>query len=374
MDLDLTSDQELLLDATNRFIESECNLSRVRSIADGTATLTDDYRRQAADIGWFAMLVPERFGGGSVSENGLSDAAVIAYARGATLQPGGFVGTNVVALALAESGTQDHRDKVLPALISGQCSAMWVAAGVSSDPHPGTGIRAQLTGGSYVLKGGSPVVERGAGCEWALITASSDDGPAQFLISTDTPGLTITPLDGLDLTRSFCEVECQALELPVSSLVGRFGEASALVESQFQIALVLTVAESCGAMDKDLSLAVQYAKDRIAFGRPIGSFQAVKHLLADTSLSLEMSKGLATAAINSVGLGQPDAGQVASMAKAFVGEAGIELAHNCFQVFGGIGYTWEHDQHLYLRRVTADSVLYGEAAWHRERICQLAGI
>ena len=115
---------------------------------------------------------------------------------------------------------------------------------------------------------------------------------------------------------------------------------------------MLTVAESIGAMDHDFEVAVQYAKDRTAFGRPIGSFQAIKHLLADTSLLLETSKAMALAAARAVGTGQPDAGEVASMAKAFVGDCAIDLAQNCFQIFGGIGYTWEHDQHLYLRRLT----------------------
>jgi alkylation response protein AidB-like acyl-CoA dehydrogenase len=130
-----------------------------------------------------------------------------------------------------------------------------------------------------------------------------------------------------------------------------------------------------GAMDHDFSMTLQYAKDRIAFGRPIGSFQGVKHQLADTSLALEMSKAVTLAAARTVGTGEDDHGpQAASMAKAFVGEAGIDLVQTCFQIFGGIGYTWEHDQHLYLRRITTDAGLFGDPAWHREHLCQLAGL
>ena len=119
---------------------------------------------------------------------------------------------------------------------------------------------------------------------------------------------------------------------------------------------------------------MQYAKDRIAFGRPIGSFQGVKHQLADTSLALEMSKAVTLAAARTVGAARRRRPERGSMAKAFVGDAGIELVQTCFQVFGGIGYTWEHDQHLYLRRITTDAGLFGDAAWHREHLCQLAGI
>ena len=152
------------------------------------------------------------------------------------------------------------------------------------------------------------------------------------------------------------------------------GGAADLIDAQLALACVLTTAESVGAMDYELALTVQYAKDRIAFGRPIGSFQAVKHSLADTSLLLEMSKAIARAAAQHVGEADGYGLEAASMAKAFVGDCGIDLAQSCFQTFGGIGFTWEHDQHLYLRRLTTDAAFFGDPAWHRERLCQLSGI
>src|SRR6202012_5469881 len=109
------------------------------------------------------------------------------------------------------------------------------------------------------------------------------------------------------------------------------------------------------------------------FGRPIGSFQAIKHLLADTSLMLEMSKAMADAAADAVGSGRPEGAEVASMAKAFVGDCGLDLAQNCFQVFGGIGYTWEHDQHLWFRRLAADAEAFGSAPSHRRQLLDVAG-
>ncbi len=127
-------------------------------------------------------------------------------------------------------------------------------------------------------------------------------------------------------------------------------------------------------MDHLFELTVEYSKDRIAFGRPIGSFQAIKHQLADTSLNLEMSKAAATAAVKAVQVGDQASLEVASIAKSFVSDAAVELAHACWQNFGGIAYTWEHDFHLFLRRLTTDASLYGPAAFHRERICQLEGI
>jgi alkylation response protein AidB-like acyl-CoA dehydrogenase len=374
VDVDLTSDQELFRRTTTRFIEATCPLGAVRESTTTGADAGGEYRRQAAELGWFAMLVPEELGGGRVSENGLLDAALVAQARGAALQPGPFVGTNVVAYALAEEGNQDHQSKVLPLLLSGDESATWAVASSAADGSPEAGVLARQDAVGYVLSGTKDFVQDAHRSAWMLVTAAGDNGSVQFLVPADTTGVVIKPLDGLDLTRRFCEVRFEDAELPPSAIVGDYGGATGLVERQLQIACVLTVAESIGAMDRDFDVATQYAKDRTAFGRPVGSFQAMKHLLADTSLMLEMSKAMAAAAARAVGTGQPDAAEVASMAKAFVGDCGVDLAQNCFQVFGGIGYTWEHDQHLYLRRITTDAALYGDPAWHRERLCQLSGL
>jgi alkylation response protein AidB-like acyl-CoA dehydrogenase len=235
-------------------------------------------------------------------------------------------------------------------------------------------VTAAERSGGFVLTGAKTMVHDGDIADWVLVTATTDAGVTQFLVTPDTPGVTARRLDGLDVTRSFSELRFDGAEVPASAVVGEPGGAAELVDRQLAIASVLLGAESVGAMDHDFSLAVEYSKARIAFGRPIGSFQAVKHLLADTSLMLEMSKAVVAEAARAVGAGRDDGAESASMAKAFVGDHCVELAHNCWQVFGGIGYTWEHDQHLYLRRLTTDAALYGDAAWHRERICRLAGL
>lgn len=374
MDLDLSSDQELMRDTTARFIESTCPLTKVRELADARADPGADYRRQAAELGWFAMLVPEEFGGGTVSGNGVVDAAIIAEERGRFLQPGAFVATNAVACALATDGSEEQRAKVLPSIASGDATVTWALASSDGDWSPGTTLSASRHGERFALTGASGFVQDADLADWILVTASGDRGLSQFLVSAGTPGVTIRALDGLDVTRRFSEVKFASVELPDSALIGQDGGASSTVDRQLDVALALTVAEMVGAMDRDFEVALDYAKARTAFGRPIGSFQAVKHLLADTSLALEMSKGMAVAAAKAVGGAKDDATEVASMAKAFVSDSAVDLAQNCFQVFGGIGYTWEHDQHLYLRRLTVDAALYGDAAWHRERVWAFYGL
>ncbi len=380
MDIDLSDDQELFVQTSERFMETTWPLTTVRDHVEQHGDAGADYWRKAAELGWFALLVAEVDGGGSVSDDGVYDAALLAYTRGRFLQPGPFVGTNVAAATLSASGSDAQRADILPALVAGEAMATWAAIGSPADQDPAAGVRYTPQADGFALSGAKTLVQDADRADWLLVTASgtggSDGGgPAQFLVPRDASGLVVTRRDGLDLTRRFCDVTFDGVTVSASAVVGQPGaDTAADVERQLQLACVLTTAESVGAMRHDVEMATQYAKDRVAFGRPIGSFQAVKHLLADTSLLVELSTGLVDAAARAVGSGDVAAGQVVSMAKAYVGDAGIDLVQNCFQVFGGIGYTFEHDQHLYLRRLTTDAALYGDPAWHRERLCQLAGL
>jgi len=370
VDLPLGDDQELLRSTSERFILASCPLERVRALAVAEPGLDQEYLRQSAELGWLAFLIPEEYGGGSVSDLGLADAAIVAREQGKGLQPGPFVTTNVVADALVRGGSESQRTNVLPAIAAGRATASWAIADTSGDWNPGGAVRWSRTKDGFSLRGTATLVQDAAVVDWLLVTAGSAEGLTQFLVSPATRGLRIEKLAGLDLTRQFYRVQFEDLLVASSTVVGNVGEADDLVERQLQVAIVLTVAEMVGAMDRDFASTLQYAKDRTAFGRPIGSFQAIKHLLADTSLLLEASKAVADAAVVAVGEG-PYGGDVASVAKAFVGDSAIDLAQNCWQVYGGIGYTWEHDQHLYMRRLTTDALLFGDPAWHRERLCRI---
>jgi alkylation response protein AidB-like acyl-CoA dehydrogenase len=221
------------------------------------------------------------------------------------------------------------------------------------------------------LRGTKVLVQDAHRTSWVLVAATDGDAVSQFLVPTDSPGIRVLRRSALDLTRRMSDVVFDDVEVTAATLVGSIGEARAAVERQLDLACVLSAAESVGAMDVIFEETVEYAKARTAFGRPIGSFQAVKHLLADTVMSLEQCKALSVAATHAVDAQTSDASELASMAKAFIGEAGVSLAHNCWQAFGGIAFTWEHDFHLFLRRLTLDASLYGEATFHYERICRL---
>ncbi|MEO5899619.1 MAG: acyl-CoA dehydrogenase family protein [Ilumatobacteraceae bacterium] len=375
MDTDVTDEQRALLEVSTRFMEDVCPLRAVRDGEWRDVGFMASYRQQAAELGWYSMLVPESLGGGTVSGNGVLDAALLAFRRGGLLQPGSFVGTNVVALALALAGSAEVRDAVLPRLLSGEAAASWAVASAGDGGRMDGGVVAEVADdGGVELSGAKIAVQDVDPASWLLVTCAARQVPTQVLIAADAPGVTVTEMDSLDITRRFAEVRFDRARVAASAVVGAPGAVGDLLVRQLAVAATLVAAESVGAMQHDFAMTLQYAHDRIAFGRPIGSFQAVKHQLADTSLALEMSKAITLAAARTVGADEGYGPEAAGMAKAFVGDAGIDLVQACFQIFGGIGYTWEHDQHLYLRRITTDAGLFGDPAWHRENLCQLAGL
>jgi len=360
-----SEEQAMLLDASVRFMDDLVPLSAVRARADGADLDDEAYRRGAAGLGWFGLLAAEAHGGGSASVDALLDAALIAAERGARLQPGPYPGHSGVVRTLSAVADPAH-DAVLAELVQGECWASFAVdeAGPCELRRDGRGLR---------LVGEVGRVAEADLCRYVLVAADSEDGPAQVLVRTDAPGTEVRTLEGLDVTRRWGQLVLD-VEVGPGDLVAPPGAATqALLADQERVGALLTAAEAVGAMASDLDQAVAYAKDRIAFGRPIGSFQAVKHLLADASLAVEMATGLVAAAAVALGGGAPDGAELAHAAKAFVAERSVGVAHDCFQVFGGIGYTWEHDQHLHLRRLFADAECFGSAGWHRDRLLDAAG-
>jgi len=373
VDIELSDDQRLFRDTTARFIEARCPIGTVRAMADDPLLRDPDMLRDAGDLGWFALFVPEGYGGGSVSGTPMRDAVIVAEERGRSVQPGPFIATNVVAFALAEAGPAHQQEAWLPRLASGEVTAAWAISDRSGAPEAGA-LRARTTGTGLELSGTAGLVSDGSTAGLFLATALRDTGEvAQCVVPADTTGVTMTRLSSLDLTRDFVDVSFDGVHVPEDAVLTT-GDPRSFLDRLIDVAATLTVAESVGAMSRLLELTVAYAKDRTAFGRPIGSFQALKHLLADASFSVEVSAAGATAAAHAVGDHSATASEIASIAKAYVGDAGIAVTQTCQQTHGGIGFTWEHDLHFYLRRLAVDRVLYGDPSWHRERICRMHGL
>ncbi|MCW2930573.1 MAG: acyl-CoA dehydrogenase domain protein [Actinomycetia bacterium] len=371
--LDLTPDQEFFRETTAKFLADQVPAELLQRMA-GTvpADWEASYWRRGAELGWTSLLVSEDAGGGSISEHGLVDLSVIAHEFGRRAAPGPLLPANVVAAALSDAGTHPE---VLAELLAGTAIAAWChseprssSAGSGAPAARGApgdvtlDIRADAT--DLILNGVRRPVEAGLQARYLLVTGRA----TQVLVPSDTPGITITPLRAADYSKHFAAVTFTDVRVPASAVVGEVGGAAGQVERQLQLALVIAAAETVGAMQAGFDMTLAWAFDRYSFGRPLASYQALKHRFADLKTWLEASHAITDAAAAAVAKQAADAGELASAAKAYVGQYGPELMQDCVQMHGGIGLTREHDLHLYLRRVTTDAMLYGTPADHRQRI------
>jgi alkylation response protein AidB-like acyl-CoA dehydrogenase len=359
VELELSEDQEMFLDTTRRLLAAEVPIAAVRALETDPAGFTDQYWRRGAELGWTSVLVPEADGGGSFSEHGLLDLVLVAEEMGKLTAPGPLVPVSLVAAALGAHGTPEQKAEVLPGLLSGEAVAAWTGPAA---------VPAEVSGEEIVLSGTSSVVEAGAQARHLLVVAGTDTGLTHVLVPADAAGLTVTPLGGLDLVRRFASLSFDGVKLPSSAAVGAIGEAADQAERLLEIAVVLQCAESCGAIDRVFEMTVEYLGDRYSFGRPLSSYQALKHRLADEKVWLEGCHAITTGAARAVASGAPDAGHLVSAAKAWVGPHATEMVQDCIQLHGGIGVTWEHDLHLYLRRTTVNRATYGTPEDHRDRM------
>jgi alkylation response protein AidB-like acyl-CoA dehydrogenase len=203
--------------------------------------------------------------------------------------------------------------------------------------------------------------------------STMEDGVSLFLVPRDTAGVEVKLLPSIDETRKTCEVRLDNAALPATALLGELHQGWAPLARVVDQAAVALSAEICGAAQRVLDITVDYAKMRTTFGKPIGSYQGVKHKCADMLIEIENAKSLTYYAAWAVDEGDPDAAMAVSMAKAAASDAGRKVCAAGIQLHGGIGMTWEHDLHLYLKRAKADEVALGDATWHRERIARLLG-
>jgi alkylation response protein AidB-like acyl-CoA dehydrogenase len=376
VELDLTTDQKLFQSSARSLLEKEHSLDRIRSLADGESAWTRDWWGRAAELGWTAAVVPEELGGGSVSGEGVRDLALLAEELGAGIAPGPFLPVNVVLAGLVHAhGTGPDHTQAIEALVSGESVASWAVYEPGREWSPADArVVATPTAEGYRLDGTKDRVEAGDEADLLLVTATTPDGLTQFLVPTSAPGVLLSEQWSLDLSRSFAEVRLDGVQVGRDAVVGVPGGAAATVERQLQVAVLIQCAEICGGLDKMFALTMQWGFDRYSFGRPLASYQALKHRFADMRTWLEAAHATTQAAAEAVQAESADAAQLVSVAKAFVGERALWILQDCVQLHGGIGVTWEHDLHLYLRRATSHRALFGTPEDHRRRLADLASL
>jgi alkylation response protein AidB-like acyl-CoA dehydrogenase len=359
----------LFASTTQAFLLKEAPLRHVRELhADGVSFELLWWRR-AAELGWAGLLVPEELGGGSVSGDGVADLAMVAEQLGKTVAPGPLYPVSVVLAGLVEcAGAGAHADTI-ESLVSGETVASWAVC------EPGRGwapldpsVTATRIDAGYRIDGVKDRVEAGAQSAVLLVVARCGDGVRQFLVPADAPGVGITEQQSVDLVKRYARVHFDGVVVDESAAVGTAAETTALIERQSQIAQVLQCAEVVGVVATVFDFTVQWALDRHTFGRPLASYQALKHGFADMKLWLEACRATTAAAVADVGARSPVAGVSASIAKSYVGEMAGRIVQGCVQMHGGIGVTWEHDLHLYLRRVALYRSTFGTPEEHNMRV------
>jgi alkylation response protein AidB-like acyl-CoA dehydrogenase len=368
VDTELSPDQTYFHQTSGKFLDARLPSSALRQLRHSEAGFEREYWAQGADLGWTSLLVAESSGGGTIDGAGLVELTLVAHEFGRHAAPGPLLATNVVAGALSLRGT-DAQKVALPGILRGETVATWAWAGRRPDDRLGrTGVRAVATGDGWVLSGTALPVEAGAQADLLLVTAASDDGLVQLLVPASAPGVTATPMQGLDLTRRHAAIAFDDVAVPASAVLGEPGPTGDDVERQLQTALVIQTAETVGAMELAFEMTVAWAFDRYSFGRPLASYQALKHRFADMKTWLEASHAIAARAARAVQNDDPEAPVLVSAAKSYIGDQSVELLQECVQLHGGIGVTYDLDLHLYLRRVSQNRMLYGDPAEHRLRI------
>ena len=373
MELALSSDQKLFQTSARGLLEKEHSLDRIRRMPPGEPRWTRNWWRQGAELGWAAPVVPEELGGGSVSAEGVRDLSLLAEELGAAVAPGPLLPVNVVLAGLVEAHGDgpDHTARI-EELVAGDGVATWAVYEPGREWAPlEPGLTATPEEGGFVLDGVKDRVQDAGQADLLLVTAATPDGFAQFLVRAQAEGVSVSPQWSLDLSRSFGEVRFGGVRVGADAMVGAPGAVQVL-ERQLQIAVVIQCSEVCAVLDRAFALTTQWAFDRYSFGRPLASYQALKHRFADMRTWLEGCHAITQAAAAAVQERSPDAARTISAAKSFVGERSLVILQDCVQLHGGIGVTWEHDLHLYLRRATLDQALYGSPQDHRRRLADLA--
>jgi alkylation response protein AidB-like acyl-CoA dehydrogenase len=375
MDFGLSEEQELLQRSAAEFLRAECPPSLVRELAGDEDGVPRALYRKMAALGWMGMVVPESYGGAGLS---LLDLALLVEQFGRVVLPGPFFSSAVLAtLALLYGGTAAQRKGWLPRLAAGDAvgTLAWFEASDRLDP-PGIAARARRVAAGYRLSGTKLFVTDAHVADVFVAAFRTAGGGAQgvtlFLVPRDTPGVEVRPLQTIDVTRRAAEVRFRDVDVPATAVLGGVGRGWRTLVRVADAAAVMLAADSLGGAERALEMAVDYAKVREQFGRPIGSFQAIKHLAAEMVSEIEPARSLLWYAAYALDALPRDAARAASMAKACLCEVYARTANRAVQIHGGIGFTWEHDLHFWFKRAKWNELAFGDPTYHRERVATLA--
>ncbi len=367
--MSFTADQEELRRYARQWLDDKAPLTEVRRIMETDTGFDAALWKEMGELGWLGMAVAEEHDGAGY---GFTELAVLGEEMGRGLFPSPFLSSVVMSAHLVASlGSETQRSEILPAIVRGdrRLTLAWVEGGEWGVDSFAT--QAADEDGAWRLTGAKRFVLDGHTADTIVVAASTAEGVALFLVEGDADGLMRTSLTTMDLTRPLADLELTGVR---GELLGTGEGSGPALASTIDRAVAFLAMEQVGGAQACLDMSVEYSKNRHQFGRPIGSFQAIKHMCAEMLVEVESARSAAYHLAEAVDADPGEAAIGAALAKAYCSAAYFHAAADTIQIHGGIGFTWEHPAHLYLKRAKSSELLFGDPAEHRERLAALLEI
>ncbi|MFC1592893.1 acyl-CoA dehydrogenase family protein [Candidatus Omnitrophota bacterium] len=371
MDINLNEEQEMLRTMARDFLTTECPMTFVKEMVIDERGYTGELWRKMAKVGWMGLPFPEKYGG---TEGSFLDLAVLLEEMGYACLPGPFFSTVVLGgMTIMDMGNDNQKQELLSKIIAGDLiitlaltepSATWDADGIT--------VKATAGNGDYIISGTKLFVPDAHVADYIICVARAEEGITLFLVYAKSPGISYTPLKTIAGDKQ-CEVVFDNVKLPKGNIIGELGQGWDGLEGVLRKVTVSKCAEMVGGVQRVLDMTVEYAKDRVQFGRPIGSFQVIQHYCANMATSVEACRFVTYEAAWKLDKGLPSIMGVA-VAKAYVSEAFRRTAAMSQQIHGAIGFSEDHDLPLYFKKAKASEVMFGDATFHLDKVAHEIGL
>ncbi|MBW2028964.1 MAG: acyl-CoA/acyl-ACP dehydrogenase [Deltaproteobacteria bacterium] len=367
MDFSFTEEQEILRDTAKRFIQNECGTEFVKQLVDGNREFTDEIWQKMVELGWTSILIPEEYDGLGLS---FVDLSVILEEMGKGPLPGPFTSSVVLAgetIRLAENPqkAQHYLSRLGAGEIRGTLA--WAEEG-DLNMWDNINLSARVQGDAFILDGRKVFVPHADQADFVVCVALCEGETALFVVDIPCPGLKINKIDTLDRTTSLCLLDFGSTLIPRDALLAKGKSAETVLGSVLNRINVAYALDMVGGGQKVLDIGVEYAKTRIQFGQPIGAFQAIKHKAAELLMEIEGARSIVYYAAWAQDQEGTESTVSASAAKVFCTEMYRNVTKEVLQILGGIGFSWEHELHIFLKRAKCLGTLFGDVSFHREKL------
>jgi len=374
MDFGFSEEQDMLRQSVQGFLAGECPMTYVRQMMEDERGYSEDQWKKMVQLGWTGLIIPEQYGGAGLN---MVDMVVVLEEMGKVVMPGPFFASVILGgLAIDLGGSEAQKQRYLPGLAEGTLKATLAQVEESGRwDAEGIALPAKAAGGGFSLSGTKLFAHDAHNADILIVPArtggTATDGVTLLIVDGKAKGVSIRVLKTMDQTRKLCEVTFADVAVGKDAVLGEVGKGWGLLDRLVDRAKVALCAEMCGGAQKVLEMSVAYAKVREQFGKPIGSFQAIQHKCANMMVQVESAKSATYYAAWAVANDVPEAHLAACMAKAYCSDAYRFVSAEGIQIHGGIGFTWEHDMHLYFKRAKGSEVTFGDATWNRELVAQV---